>query len=244
MVPSKQKLTEFYEAKVKTALTIHDVIGSPFGSLRRIEKNYGEAVCKALLVKLVADVSKFFNYNRNLNQNQGIQTVNLIVECFPDYTIEDFIRCFKNMKTGKYGKFFEGMDGGKIIDCLELYGIDQANEIIELRRQESERHKQEGRELIQNDIILGALKNAVQKLDANKKPVTENKPREKTESEKMFQRWISNFDKIYQRQNPFGQGLKFVKRSGKMMDINEFLEHKIEQFNNYKTKQNAENRKA
>lgn len=239
MTTSRQRLTEYYGANKQ--YTIAEVLNSPFGSLSKIVREHGEQICRALLVKLVIDVTKFFNYNRTINEQQCTQTVSLALECFPDYTIEDFIRCFKNMKMGKYGKFYEGMDGNKILECLEQYGVDKANEIYEFRRKESNEYKLASNEI--GEALLPVLKKVVEKLDAKEKIKAPSVPkvRERTENEKRFDKWIEQFETIYS-QRPIKPGgskaIKFIKRYGKIMDINTFLNYKLEQFNNYKpTKQ-------
>lgn len=236
MINSKAKLTEYYGANKQ--YSIAEVLNSPFGSLRRIIREHGETFTKALLVKLVLDVNKFFNYNRTINEPQCIQTVALILECYPDYTIEDFIRCFKNMKLGRYGKFFEGMDGNKILDCLEQYGVEKENEIIEFRKKQSEEAKSSSKEI--NEALLPILKDVVKKLDASEKPKEQKPPRELTESEKLFNGWFAEFDTLYYQQQDdkhrkvMRGSIRMVKYNDKIMDCNKFIEVKLEEHNQQK----------
>lgn len=140
------------------------------------------------------------------------------------------------MKTGKYGRFFEGIDGNKILDCLEQYGVEKTNEIYEYRRKESNEHKLESKKV--GEVLLPILKKVVEKLDAKEQIKTPApKVRERTENEKRFDRWLDQFEKAYSRRpvTPGGSSaIKFIRRYGKIMDINTFLEYKLNQYNTYK----------
>jgi hypothetical protein len=223
----RQKPTEYYEEIQNKKLTIRDSLYSPVGNLLKIKRINGDNYCKALVVKLVSDVCRFFNFNRNLNEEQMVQTVNLVIECYPDFTIEDFVRCFKGMKTGKYGKFYEGMDGAKILNCLESYGIERDNEIIEFRRNQSNEQKKSDKYMF-NDLILPVLKNVSSKIEEKKIDV---KVREKTESEILIQEWFKLFDKIHYKQEGKHDscGLRMVEYNNKIVDINKFINLKIEE---------------
>ncbi len=136
------------------------------------------------------------------------------------------------MKLGKYGKFFEGMDGGKILDCLEKYGVEKENEIIEFRAKQSQENKLSSKEI--NEALLPVLKNVVSKLDVSEKKIIPKPIREKSDNEKRFDSWMRQFDKIHLRQEHTLGGVRFVKRYGKMLNINSFLEYKLNQYNTYK----------
>lgn len=211
--------------------TIQHVFGSKLGSIRRMLKVYSETEVKAIIVYLITDLLKSFNYSRTMNVDQVGRLTNMIISCYPDYMPEDFKRCFEGMKRGKYGKFFEGMDENKILDAIEVYGIERDNEIIELRKNESNEHKIQSKEV--GEVFLPVLKKIVEKYDVEKngdpKPI-----RQRTPAEKKANEWMAQFDKLHHKKPITKGGIRFIKRYGKVMELSEFLDYKLSQFTGFK----------
>ena len=64
------------------------------------------------------------------------EVVDVLIEEFPTMTIEGFLMAFKNMRLGKYGKYFERFKIPEIREgCLEY--CNQQAEILERKHQES-----------------------------------------------------------------------------------------------------------
>lgn len=158
-----------------------------------------------------------------MNGVQLAQTAELILELYEHFKIEDFIKCFKNIKTLKYGKFFEGIDGGKIIEMINLYEQEREQEIIEYQKVKNSEYKERAKQT--NEILLPILKKVVEKFEVKEVP----KARERSEQEKLIDKWIELFDKHWVKEKHVKGSIRFINRYGKKHDLNSFLEYKFKQ---------------
>ena len=60
-----------------------------------------------------------------MGQEQLVQTIQLIIEDFYYFNIEDFKLCFNNAKRGKYGKIYDRIDGNVIYGWIEAYANER-----------------------------------------------------------------------------------------------------------------------
>lgn len=90
-----------------------------------IRKYYGNAGLNAFLSIAIIDVIEFFNVGKTMGQDQLVQTVQLIVEDFYYFNVEDFKLCFNNAKRGKYGKIYDRIDGNIIYEWLQKYSEER-----------------------------------------------------------------------------------------------------------------------
>lgn len=60
-----------------------------------------------------------------MGQEQLVQTIQLIIEDFYYFNIEDFKLCFNNAKRGRYGKVYDRLDGNVIYEWLETYSKER-----------------------------------------------------------------------------------------------------------------------
>jgi len=110
-------------------------------SLSQISRLNGTEYTQGAIIYLITNLCEFFNFQRNMDGKQIAQTAGLIIELYPHFKAEDIALCFKNIKMIKYGKLYEGLDGSKILEFLNLYDIERQDEIINHRIKESEKHK-------------------------------------------------------------------------------------------------------
>jgi len=174
----------------------------------------------------ITDLCTFFNPVRNMNARQIAQTTALIIELYDGYKIEDFIKCFKNIKAMKYGKFFEGIDGGKIIDMIHQYYQEREADIEAYQANKSNEHKALSKQEY-NEAILPVLKTVAEKLDLNKPKETVK--RELTENEIRIQNWFNEFDEINRAQNHKNESIRFIVYNGKKITQDEYITLKIEE---------------
>lgn len=212
---------------------VESVMNSEAGSLRICQKNYGEEETRAMLVWFISDLCSFFNFNRTMNGNQIIQTCDLIMESFNHFTPEDFIMCFNNIKLGKYGKMYEGIDGSKIMEFMRKYDEDFVIEEQEYYRKKVDEKRNERVEW--SDEVVKAIKPVLSKMTGQKsEPIKEVK---KTPGD-IVQGWLRNFDKIYNldsqekwRREKRVENDRFILRFGRIFDQTEWLNKKQEQYN-------------
>lgn len=183
--------------------SIECVLNSKLGSIRRMIATYGETDTRAFIIFLITDLLKSFNYNRNMNQEQMFRLTNVIVESYPHFVGEDFKRCFDGMKKGLYGRFFEGMDENKILDCIEQYDLKRQNEIIEFRKLESDNFKNLNKSVL-CDNLLPVLKDVLKKIEDRPKAIKVTHKTERTRDQNIFDNYIKEFDKLYFEQLELG----------------------------------------
>ncbi len=109
-------------------------------SLSQIKRVEGLQYLEDMVIFLLHDLCTFFNLNRQMSDIQIGQTAGLIIDLYPHFKAEDLALCFKNIKTLKYGKLYEGLDGSKILDFLNTYDLERQDEIIKLRIEENKNH--------------------------------------------------------------------------------------------------------
>lgn len=203
---------------------IADVINSPAGIIRKIIAERGDVEVKAMLVKQIIELTEFFNFARTMNIDQVSQTADLVIELFPIFTPEDFILCFKNIKTLKYGKFYEGIDGSKILEMVRAYDLDRDEQLIQYRQKEANDYKAQGKTL--EPAIYQAAKGIIEKPITKSERITIV-----NEYDQIMQGYMSEFDKLFTHQNPFARGIRFVNYAGKDMDIATYCNKRFEEDN-------------
>ena len=105
--------------------TVDDALKSITPALSVFRKEYGEQPLQAILVIILTDLIKFFNVGKSMGQEQLVQTIQLIIEDFYYFNIEDFKLCFNNAKRGKYGKIYDRIDGNVIYGWIESYANER-----------------------------------------------------------------------------------------------------------------------
>lgn len=209
---TKLPLNEYLQAVKPKGIS--DVLRSPAGSISHLIHERGSVEVKAMLVDQIVNLTKFFNFSRTMDIHQVSETADLIIDQYPIYTPEDFILCFKNIKVLKYGKFYEGIDGSKILEMIRAYDLVRDEEIFEFRRIEASRHKNDLRTM--PDEVAEIAKTVLGKLG---QPVVENRL---GKNEDVIQRYITEFDDLYDTQSPTGLGLRFVEYDGEKMDCQKY----------------------
>lgn len=212
--------------------TIRDAIYSPIGSIGGILKSQGELKARAILVLLIGDLIDFFNISRSMSDSQVASTSDLIIECYPYLTPEDFHLCFKNMKLNKYIKLFEGIDGNKIIECIHLYDQERELEVIKINSEKNYSYKQE---INQPNL---ALKEIYEKLGLKNKEKKVIPPREKTTTEKLFYYLFEEFNKVYKEQYPAGSkepAMKIVRYNNSNVEVEEYCNRRFNVIINFIT---------
>jgi hypothetical protein len=89
--------------------------------IRRQLGKVGEASVRALLNIIIIDLVNFLNVGKSMNNEQVIQTVDLILQDYWMLKPDDFKLCFNNVKKGVYGKVYDRVDGMLILEWLAAY---------------------------------------------------------------------------------------------------------------------------
>jgi|TARA_R110000822_G_scaffold2454_2_gene11731 hypothetical protein len=94
------------------------------------------------VVLLLIEASKFFNVKNGLNEETLYDIADLIISEYKHYTMYDIGLCLKMAKLGRFGKVYERLDGGVIMDWISQYEKQRDKAI--LRNAEDEHSKTKG----------------------------------------------------------------------------------------------------
>lgn len=210
----------------------------PIGLLTNVIKN-GDILVKGLIVNGLTDLAMFVNVSENSNFNtlQITQTTELILEDFKHLKIEDFKLFFNKIKKGHYGKLFNRLDGQIVLEQLHVYCHER---VLEAEQINFKTHsEQKSGKIDSNQVNPEGQKKVISILSEIVKtaeiPKAEKVVREKTEIEKLIQRFYTQFTKICLKR-PYDDSYRFIFMYGKVINANEYVEYKIKQAQKLKNK--------
>lgn len=128
---------------------LSDVFEAPYLPLSRIAIEIDQIGVRAILSILLTELVSFFNVGKTMNDMQVAMTCDLIIDNYPEYKLEDFKLCFRNAMALKYGKLFDRLDGGIIMEWISKYSRER-NEYVSISAESSAREIEE----IVNDGIF------------------------------------------------------------------------------------------
>jgi hypothetical protein len=187
-------------------------------TLRSIEKQNGRLMVLSIIQYFIIDLNEFFNFNRKMNAGQINQTAQLIYEKYWFYKPEDFVRAFKQMKAQELGKFYEGVDGSKILEMLKNYDLKRQDEIVEYRIQKANEYKAASTEILNNKLIVDTIMSF-----NNKKTITEKV----STSNDLGNEILREFDKLHKAGGHIVGGVRYLKKDGKYYSSEDYLKLKV-----------------
>lgn len=125
--------------------TMQDVFNAPDITLAAIRKETGEQKLHAMMVKWMNSFISFYSTNGTMDAYQVADTINLIIDEYPYYTMYDFKLFFKRAKLGYYGEVYGRIDGSVILSWLRKYDIQRDTAAMEASIKEQERYKELGK---------------------------------------------------------------------------------------------------
>lgn len=87
----------------------------------------------------------FYSTTGTMDKFQVAETINLIIDEYPHYTMYDFKLFFKRAKLGDYGEVYGRMDGQVILSWLRKYDIRRDTAAQNESIKESEQYKELGK---------------------------------------------------------------------------------------------------
>jgi len=210
------------------AKTINQILDAKPPSIRLIQRTLGEPVIKAILVKLLEGFINFLNVGKNMNGKQIADTIEVILDTHPHLSLLDFKLLFSRMKTGFYGTFYDRMDGMVIIEKINAY-VSEKQDCIEERN--INLHKQKK---IEEQMHGGYHPDVVKAMEEamGKKKIEnvfqDSQPRERTESEKIADRWMRQFDNLHSKFGVPNISGRFIKINKEVFDFTGFMNRKFE----------------
>lgn len=170
------------------------------------------------------------NVGKSFNAMQIAQTVELILEDFKHFKLDDFKLCFNNAKKGYYGKVYDRLDGQIVFEWLTKYANDRSNEAQSFNDKKHDVYKLEKFKPVEinpegQKKVIEILKDAIKNVPPEVK--VEKTPREKTETEKQIQIYLKEFETIFFKEGFEQAGQRFIKFEDKTLSQIEYVELKL-----------------
>lgn len=200
---------------------------------------------KAALTLLISEVGDFINISDkyNMGDAQIVATVNMIIEEYGYFKIDDFKVCFDRAMRGKYGKTFNRLDGMVIMEWLEKYDAERTMLIEEHHRSENKRLSQviAPDEVVEKDGVIyepvpmpddvrEKLRNLFKAKEGTKEVAREIK---EDPYQVLANKFMRDFDRLYMANPVKTKQIRMIKKYGKVIGINEYLERKFYQYELY-----------
>lgn len=132
----------------KTIAEVFDKQDAP--TMIAICNEAGEVWARALMVKLVNNFAEFYSTNNTMSDYQIADTVDLMLEEYPHYKLDDYKLFFKMAKKGYFGQIFGRIDGEVVLSWLKKYDEQRCVEAQNIAIKEKERKQFE-----QSDLNIG-----------------------------------------------------------------------------------------
>ena len=144
----KNSLIEF--KKIDSALLAFESNGE---TLAEIKKSGSEKICLALLKIWIVSLNDFLNIARKMSPQQIDEICYYIYQDYHYLKMSDIYLVITRAKKGYYGKFYESLDGTKIMDIFSQYANERSESIYSRNLQIDDRRKyKHERTLLQNKI--------------------------------------------------------------------------------------------
>lgn len=134
-----QQLSQYYKAT--HPLTVSDAIKSKAPPLALVKKEQGQGIVYSFLIDIITDVVDYFNVGKSMGAMQIAQTAELVFQEYYFLRPDDFKLCFNNAKKGLYGKLFDRLDGGIIMEWLTTYSEQREEFMLMKHDKQSEDYK-------------------------------------------------------------------------------------------------------
>lgn len=207
-------------SKVKVS-SVKQAIIAKTPSLVAIKKNYTQERSRAFIVKYIINLASFFNVKQNFSTEQVIETASLIEKYFYYLTMADIRLFTEKMKMQEYGPMYNSFDGGKLIEALKKYDQERSLAYSEIREQQNQKLKRDEKNEAYPDRYIEILKSFLKPKEVKKKDIVIS------DEQKIFNRWISQFDNLHKKYGKTYGGERFLEIGNYRANINEFLNRKI-----------------
>lgn len=167
---------------------------------------------------LLFSLLNFLNLARTIEGEQISETAQLIVEEFYYMTLADLAVAFKQIKLGRYGKFYEGIDGTKLIQAIREYEEDRANAAQQVSHNRIHEQKENDGVPIP-DEVAEKIKEAFAPKPKETEPVNQ---------QTQIKNWAEEYWKLereWRVEHPEENRYKFEKE---YMTLEQFIKNKIE----------------
>ena len=153
-----------------TPVNYQDVFECGSSALSVVKREQGKQAASAYISIMLADVEQFFNVKNGMTEIQIKMLVDMILKNFFFLKISDLRLFSEKFKMGLYGKVYDRLDGGVVMDALNKYVDDRMEEAAQYHQQRASKFKSAGQQAAKN--ILEAITEGWK----DPRPVKEPKP--------------------------------------------------------------------
>lgn len=163
----------------------------------------------------------FFNVGKTMNEQQLVQTVELILQEYWWMRPAEFKYAFNKAKLGRYGngKLYDRIDGAILFEWLNEYTQERDGYFVEENTKKNQQHKEDNLEVFKTLNKLNLFKNL-----PTEKKITQPPARPQTDREKTIQFYLRKFNTL-REEKPVDK--YFIQYKGKIMDCTQYCEKRL-----------------
>ena len=230
-------------------LSVVDVLNATSITLGRTNTKYGNDIAIGIIKKELNDYILFVG--QDINESAKSQVCELILSNYPNYLPETIKLAFLRIKSGRYGKIYGVVNGSVIMDFFKLFDIELDEEIVQIKKLESDKNKKDYNFYISSpasddDRINGAYKlmmDDLKKIGKDKELIKSATHKlNNTQSSQLsgenhkssggiIQEWIREFDELFKVTGDITKPVKYVEYNKFRVTLLEFLDLKQKEFN-------------
>ncbi len=123
--------------------SIKKAVESDTVSLAVLKKQNSEKLVIQYIILWVTKLNEFLNINRKMSFEQMQKTAEYILQDYYYLKQSDLYFIFSQAEKGRYGEFYDCLDGAKILGWFEKYDIERANYVYDEGLKEYEKRKKD-----------------------------------------------------------------------------------------------------
>jgi len=102
---------------------------------------------KNIIAEMLLELNEFANVSRKMNESQIVETVNMLLNEYPQLSLQEYQVFFNKIRSGRFGQLYESLDGIKIMafmsefykDLLSAYHSFKEEKHQQIKRDEQHR---------------------------------------------------------------------------------------------------------
>lgn len=199
-----------------------------------------------MVTPLIEQLEFFVGYE--LKEGQRDILAQMIVNTYPNYSINHVRMCFQRIMAGNYGSLYGQITGMNVMEMFKKFDIELDGEIISYRQRESNEHKKSNEfikaiERGNSDVYDELCKKEFKKIKETLKFIgsamlpkeTNNNMQIKIDAEAdVVQKWLREFDRLFGSKGTGREsaGIKYVFFENQWVSQMKFLKVKRDNFIN------------
>ena len=104
---------------------------------------------KKIVAEMLIELNKFSNVSRKMDEFQIRETVNMLLDEYPQLSLQEYQVFFNRICSGKFGQLYESLDGIKIMAFMKEFYSEILNAYHEFKE---EKHQQIKRDEQHRDL--------------------------------------------------------------------------------------------